>query len=217
MITEDISLGDDPILFKEYIKDAEFLGSLKDVEFCINHPWQYKPSIIHKKLSNTVPLKTDYSVWYNKDIPNKRQVLDFVQSGHNLLLEHYSVHSNVTQQLCSRIEDILNVSCDMQLQCSLGATNNYSQVSQYSMFVVQIEGETSWKVFDKDATLVYNNKVNEESTTSIDSILRPGDMLYIPEGTVYDISPFEKYISASIYCSSNSNPIDRRDLKLNEK
>lgn len=213
----DINLGDDAILFKEYIKDAEFLSSFKDVEFCINHPWQYTPSIIHRTLSTTVPLKTDYNVWYDRDIANKRQVLDFVKSGHNLLLQHYSVHSNVTQELCSRIEDLLNVACDMQLQCSLGATNNYSQDSKCPMFVVQIEGETSWKVFDKDTTLVYNNKVNEGSTASIDTILRPGDMLYIPEGNVYDVSPFEKYISVSVLCSTKSNPIDRRDLKLNEK
>lgn len=214
-ISDNLSLDSAPLLLKEFINDAEFLATHSDMEFCINHPWQYTPSIIHRKLGSSLPLKFKHSSWYSKNIVDKRQVLDFVNLGHTLTIENYSVHSEATQEVCKRFEAALKVSCDMHVDFALGAVNDYSKRTEYPMFVIQVQGETSWKVFDKHTEIVYNNKVSQETAT-IDTILKPGDMLYIPKDTVYSVSPFEKRISISVPCDVNSLPIDRRNLKLNE-
>ena len=214
---DDLKLGNNSLLFRQYINDAELLASFNDIEFCINHPWQYIPSITHRTLGTNIPLKSKYNKWFDKDVVNKRQVLDFVNLGHTLTLKNYSVHSTATQEVCKRIEDTLDVTCDMHLDCSLGAVSQYSNKTAHAMFIIQIQGETSWKVFDKHSSSVYNNKTSEDSNATIDTVLRSGDMLYIPEDVVYNVLPFEKRISISIPCDINSTPIDRRNLKLNEK
>ena len=126
-ISDNLSLDNTPLLLKEFIDDAEFLATLSDIQFCINHPWQYTPSIIHRKLGRALPLKFKHSSWYSKNVVDKRQVLDFVNLGHTLTIENYSVHSEATQEVCKRLESALKVSCDMHVDFALGAVNDYSK------------------------------------------------------------------------------------------
>lgn len=202
----DLTSLDDPQLFKDYIQDAELLANWKDIEFCINNPWQYNPSIIHKTLATRIPLKYSNSFWFDKAIPDKQQVMDYVKQGHTLVLENFSVHSIATHAVCKKIEDIMNVTADMHLHCSLGKSNSHPiHCVTEDNFILQVSGETAWKVYDK---------LGPTGSAVIDTILRPGDLLFIPSNTYQAADPFEKRISISIPCSKLSNPIDRRNLKL---
>ena len=216
---QELSLNSDPIILRGYIQDAHLLASWRDIEFCINNPWQYGPSIIHKKFNTKIPLKTEHSFWFGKPIVDKRQVMDYVQQGHTLVLENFGVDSVATHEVCKRIEDFLNVSADMHLHCSLGPSASYPiHCDQAANFIVQVSGETEWKVFDKQGDPMYNSTITEAEAGDaiIDTVLRPGDVLFIPARTYHKATPFEKRISISIPCADEGNPIDRRQLKLNE-
>ena len=216
---ENISLNSNPLVLRNYISDVEFLASWKDIEFCINNPWQYGPSIIHKKLTTKVPLKTDYSFWFGRPIPDKRQVMDYVNQGHTLVLENYSVHSVATHEICKRIETILDVTADMHVHCSLDKSESYPIHCDHSVnFIIQVLGETHWKVFDKQGDPVYNKTITEADAGDaiIDTVLKPGDILFIPAKTYHKAIPFEKRISISIPCAVEHKPINRSQLKINE-
>lgn len=218
MFTEDIKLGDTAILFKDCIDDAELLVSWKDIEFCINNPWQYGPSIIHKTLARKLPLKFNESFWFGKDIANKQQVIDYVKQGHTLVLENFSVHSAATHSVCKKIEDMLDVTVDMHVHCSLGKAASYPiHCDLADNFILQVAGETLWRVYSAQGDPTGISSVTNESnagTIVIDTVLRPGDVLFIPAKTYHQATPFEKRISISIPCSKNGTPIDRRNLKL---
>lgn len=204
-----------PLLLKNYINDAELLATWKDIEFCVNHPWQYNLLNIHSNLQQYMTVKQQHSYWYDKLVSDKQQVLDNLHNGHTLVVENYSVHSTATQEVCKRIESLMDVSCDMHVYCSLGASSSLPvHCDELSRFIIQIEGETQWKVFDNTSNLLYNKDMNN---AIIDTVLRPGDMLYIPSGTYHAATPFEKRISISIPCALEHKPINRRQLKLNEK
>jgi len=212
---ENVNL-EKPTILRKYVQDAQLLATWKDVEFCINNPWQYGPSIIHKTTQKKLPLKTEHSFWFGKDIPDKRQVLGFLEQGHTLVLENYSVHSVATHEICKRIEDLLSVTADMHLHCSLKASSSYPIHCDYAdNFILQVLGETEWKVFDKQGDPMYNVTEAEAGDAVIDTVLRPGDVLWIPAKTYHKANPFEGRISISIPCSTKSKPIDRRQVKLN--
>jgi len=215
-------LGNKPLVFKDYVNNAGALVTWQDVEFCINNPWQYGLNVIHKNLGTRIPIKLTPSFWHGKDVPDKRQVMDKVQQGHTLVIDNFSVHSQGTHKLAKSIEDLFDANCDMHVYCSLEKSSSFGiHCDRPPNFIVQIMGETEWKVFDKVQEGQYNsNNITEQEAGEvlIQTILRPGDMLYIPERMYHQALPFEKRISISIPFPKRditSNPIDRRQLKLN--
>jgi len=223
MMSEIPIIDDKPLLFRNYVQDANLLATWTDVEFCINNPWQYNLSVIHKTTGQRIPINVQPAFWFGKDIPDKRAILDKVKLGHTLVIENFSVHSVGTHNLAKRIEDLFSVNCDMHVYCSLDKSSSFGiHCDQPPNFILQVEGETAWKVFDKTLKGQYNsNTITEQEAGEavIDTILRPGDMLYIPKRMYHQATPFEKRISISIPCppvDETTKPIDRRQLKLNE-
>jgi ribosomal protein L16 Arg81 hydroxylase len=71
-----------------------------------------------------------------------------------------------------------------------------------SNYIIQIDGECEWTIYKEKATYddAYNYKQIPESelTVSYNSIVKPGDILYIPSGKYHRCIPLGKRLSISV-------------------
>jgi ribosomal protein L16 Arg81 hydroxylase len=69
-------------------------------------------------------------------------------------------------------------------------------------YIIQIEGRCEWTIYNQQATFeqAYNYEILPESslTISYQSIVEPGDILYIPSGKYHKCTALEKRLSLSI-------------------
>ena len=190
------------------------LISWKDIEYCINNPWSYWPRVLDKDTGKEIRLGKSKTYWFHK-IPKKEEVVKHFKDGHTLQLGSYSVHNPTVNNLCKVIEEECDVEADMHVYCSREKSSSFcAHWDSPSNFILQVEGQTGWKVFDRIG--VYGKVYEKEENLGppiIDVILNPGDILYIPKMMYHKANPFEKRISISIPCVPGT-AMDRNYFEL---
>jgi len=159
--------------------------------------------------------------WSNKLFQNKNVIVDDIKSGNCFSISQcFFINKNINT-LLSIIEDKFYVVCDAHLYGGInGQANSFSpHVDIPSNFIIQIEGETPWKIYKNIASDMYPqeyiNSFKNLDCLEIDLevTLNPGDVLYIPPRRYHAAFPVGKRLSLSIPSASrkysNVTPIDR--------
>jgi hypothetical protein len=220
---------DKPHFFKNFIKSPSELLTWDDVEHCLNNPYLFDFEMIdsyNQKID--IPMHRTAWIW-NKQVQDKQFMFSKFHEGHTLIIMNYGFYSKKTMELCKIFENMYQVNAAIHVYCGLNDAKSFTIHDDYPCnFIVQIEGETRWKVFNNRISYMYktgtmNGKLNEtDLDLAIDVVLQPGDALYIPSRTYHCAYPEGKRLSLSIPCwnrFSNDHPknqVDRNFYKINQ-
>jgi len=213
---ENLILHDKPFIVRDFYDDPSKLATWKDVEEVCNNG-NYPGYIMHPQIGKII---ADGGEWNFH--PNVKDRFDCILNGGGACILHYDAHNAHTNELAKFFEDRFNVDARFFLQAQLHPMDGYGLHSDdrntVAIFIVQIEGTTSWKVYDNRQSSLFDNEhprskdffvkyKNDEGLYSkmdlvLEETLYPGDLIYIPHRMYHWAVPSEKRISLSIPCSA---------------
>jgi ribosomal protein L16 Arg81 hydroxylase len=209
VILQDTNLlyEDKPHLFKNAIPEYSHLASWQTVEYCLNNPQFYNFELIDKN-NNKIQIPEHKKAWvYERTVQDKAFMFDSVNKGNSLVISNYTFVNNNVNELMNTFENLFDVHAAGHLYCGYQGSNSFHIHDDYPVnWIIQVEGNTRWKVFNNRISYLYqtgtmNGKLHEEQLDcAIDTVLEPGDMLYIPSRTFHVAYPSEKRISLSVPC-----------------
>lgn len=220
-------IDDKPVLYKKLIDQPQLIADWQQIEQCVNSPQFFDFELVNDQ-SQKIIIPAHAKTWiYDKKIYDKKFIVDAFNAGNTLVITNYGFKNNVINELLNRFEKLFDVYASAMLYCGKTQAHSFSIHDDYpANFVLQIEGQTRWKVFENKISYLYktgrmNNLVNENDLrVAIDVLLEPGDMLYIPARTFHCAYPSSQRISISIPCwnklttDSYFANIDRNYYKL---
>lgn len=201
-------------------KPTEFL-SWKEVERCLTRDDLYWELI--NKDGNKKHLEQYRPYWSPVPCQDKNTIHQHIQGGESFVITGYSKMNRRTQDLCIEIERSLNVNVDIHVYGSKGASPSFkTHCDHFSNFIIQCVGETPWKVYKNKQTSLLkcdNDKPINYGIMEVEweGILKPGDLLYIPDRAYHCALPDETRLSMSIPCVPtvlNPEFYDRRNYKI---
>jgi len=106
-------------------------------------------------------------------------------------------NSNINK-LASELEQINNLPTDAHIYFALTTHNQGFDIhnDESHVFIVQVEGETNFKVWDRTAdNSIYEDILNIKPF--LDVIMKPGDIIYVPKGYWHQAISKTKRLSIS--------------------
>jgi len=203
----DLENDDQPCYFENFIENPSQFITWKDIETCMNNPNFYEFEIIDHN-NQKVDIPQHPKVWnYHRSVQDKRFLFDQVNHGHSLVITNYGFHNQKTNELLNIFEQMFDVHAAIHVYAGLQGSKSFTIHDDYPVnFIIQVEGETRWRVFENRISYLYKtgrmNGIVDESKlrTAIDVVLKPGDGLYIPARAYHVAEPSERRISLSIPC-----------------
>jgi hypothetical protein len=198
----DLIHDDKPIYIKNFLPNPEKLASWEDVEKALNN-YGAKWEII--KNNQNVNIPKNFLKW-SEEYFDKSFIHNCINKGETFVIEKYSIQNDYARSICKEIEDLFPVITDIHVY---GSKGNISTSFPYhydlpANFIIQTYGECNWKVFNNSiSTLLEITKYApnpNKLTPIIETILTPGDMLYIPSRYHHAAFPNQSRLSASIPC-----------------
>jgi ribosomal protein L16 Arg81 hydroxylase len=192
----------EPLLLTERGADGyRDLISFKDMDYLLSSltdPRHWTRFINNKKAIDVEKyLKQDALVGVRNTLDMQRVVADF-KAGTTILLEHLHHRWEPVRQLCATIENAVGgiVGCTSILTPS-SAQGFQAHYDAYNVFVLQIEGEKLWKIYDSHIPY----PIGYEDVPFVEPLappiyevwLEPGDFLYIPRGHVHEALTAKNY------------------------
>lgn len=165
--------------------------------------------------------------WTAKDWYDKDMVKDIWLEGGSMILTKASMMSPNMSAISACLEqEFKNSAADAHFYCSpkKNAVSFESHADQDDNFLVHAIGSVHWKVYDVFARsetvegrkkftsrLTMTDKEASKFNTIIDTILHPGDLLYIPSGMFHKAVPETARVSISVPLQENTSslPINR--------
>jgi len=209
-----------PIVDALQVLDQEprFLGKIIDnlddyitwdtIEYCLNNPQFYPIDLIKDNSKISIPVNQYH--WLGS-IANKKFIIDSVNQGKTFIILNYSHNNQTTASLMEELTKKFNVHPDIHVYGGLLGSDSFSIHKDYPPnIIVQVYGETPWKIWKGDIT----------NTPDINIVLKPGEVLYVPGGLYHVASPTTQRVSMSIPCwpnlaSDNFEFTDRNFYKIN--
>ena len=198
----DLVNNDKPILLKNFIPNPEDLLSWGDVENVLNS-YLFHWEIIDNH--NKVKIPQDIPRW-SSPYYSKPSLQNYINSGKTFVISRYSVYNSITKNICQEIENLFPVTTDMHVYGSKGnkSTSFPYHCDRPANFIIQTYGECKWEVYSNTLSILLQeapqkpsiNKLNIE----IQTILKPGDVLYIPSRFYHAAFPDQPRLSVSIPC-----------------
>lgn len=202
----NLLFDDKPHFFKNLLPNSHELLKWADVEKCLNHPEFYNFELIDPKTSYKIDIPMHDKTWvWDRKVQDKAFMFDKFNQGYGLVITNYGSYSEKTNHLLTIFEKMFNVYAAIHVYCGLTESSSFPIHDDYpSNFIIQVEGETKWKIFNNRISSVYrtgimNGRLNEEDLDlAIDVTLKPGDALYIPSRMYHKAYPDTKRLSMSI-------------------
>jgi len=205
-----------------YIKDGFDYNSIlswNDINSYLNNIFNYIPDQISvidnagfKKSYNF--LKIPYDQIYRFPI---NQVIEDINEGKSFIIHNFTRFNEKINHIASEIENNFNdMSLDFHVYAGLSENSNSFSIHKDSSFnfIFQIDGQSHWKVYNKNDNIPYSNfDFDENLELIIDTILTPGDLLYIPLGNYHKCIPLGKRISISSCFAPRTIGMDKRPQK----
>ena len=202
----DLLTHDIPHHWEKLISDVSVYCTWKDIEWTMNNTAQYQFEII-----NPNGIKVDvpsYNKQWNKyNVQDKKFLFDKLHQGYGLINLDYGFYSKNTMELLKIFESMYSVHCAIHVYYGLQNAKSFNIHEDIpSNFIIQVEGETRWKIFNNRITsmhptgLLLNNLKEKDLELQLDVILKPGDALYIPSRMYHCAYPEGKRLSMSIPC-----------------
>ena len=185
------------------------------IEECLNSGL-FKFEIILNSMKQNIHQEKYF--WYSTPVQDKNYIFNSILSGATFVLLEY--RNKYVSQFLYEIEKNFDVVCDAHVYGGI-STDSKSfnpHIDIPANFIVQVEGETVWKIYKNTASDLFPQEEINSTITKNDLQLDfevtmvPGDMLYIPTRRFHEAIPNGKRLSISIPCRSKKN--DRSILNL---
>tara|TARA_B100000287_G_scaffold175728_1_gene165733 strand:+ start:10010 stop:10699 length:690 start_codon:yes stop_codon:yes gene_type:complete len=215
---------DTPQLWEGVVDNPGELASWDDLEYCMNNPQSYQIIFLEKDSGEPFTLN-EYPRSWSHDAADVSEVFKAFKEGHNIIINNFDSGFRTKQQQLGEVEKIFNGQCAMHLYAGIGECSSFRvHEDMPSNFIIQVEGETQWTVYKnrcaeivKDFTINDKPDIIDTLEVAIDTILKPGDVIYIPPRTYHRASPSGKRLSVSIpiqHGIEHMKPKDRNWYKL---
>ena len=132
-------------------------------------------------------------------------ILKRIEEGHSFVISKFT---NINNNLYDLYDEFCKIYPNKTIDFHLYAGLNKNSISfpahndLASNFIIQIDGECQWIIFKEHATREesenFVQKNESELTPSYVTILKPGDVLYIPGGKYHKCIPLTKRLSLSV-------------------
>lgn len=184
--------------------------SWQELEFLLNlRPFV---NIFRFKPTNFDPLEWGTDAWISDSNSLPPSVINYYISKHVCYLHDASRVNKQVNQICNELEKLFDSAADAHIYFYLGKdfSGNPQGFHKHNdsshNFIVQIEGTTNFKVWDLDDTLI------------IDTIMTPGDSIFIPEKYYHYAHSLEKRLSISFpIIPKKIKPQDRLWIDIKNK
>jgi len=203
----DLMINDAPHYWENLISDPSIYCTWDDVEWTMNNSAQYNFEVIDPTGTKIeVPAYNKSWIW-NRPVQDKQFLFDKLHEGCGLINLDYAFYSKKTMELLAMFESMYSVNSAIHVYFGLQDAKSFNIHEDYpANFIIQVEGETHWKIFNNRITYMHrtgllNNKLKEDDLElAIDVTLKPGDVLYIPSRMYHCAYPKGKRLSMSIPC-----------------
>jgi hypothetical protein len=228
-IKDTLSINDRALHLPNFLPNKNDIITWQDVEHCLNNPSLYDIEIIDKNSSTKIALPTYKKHFINSSVMEHYHLIDLFNQGNSAVILNYGQYNRSAADLLKNFEEAFFVSSAIHVYCGLEGSQSFNIHEDFPCnFIIQIEGNTRWKVFNNRvsqlfSTRGYDRAPNEdELETTIDVILTPGDALYIPARAYHVAMVSEPRLSISIPCWSKMDLdplsiVDRNFYKINIK
>lgn len=197
---------DKPHFFENLLPNSHELLTWTDVERCLNQPELFNFELIDPKTTYKIDIPMHDKTWiWDRKVQDKAFMFDKFNQGYGLVITNYGSYSEKTNHLLTIFEKMFDVYGAIHVYCGLTKSSSFPIHDDYpSNFIIQVEGETKWKIFNNRISSVHrtgimNGRLNEKDLDlAIDVTLKPGDALYIPSRMYHKAYPDTKRLSMSI-------------------
>jgi hypothetical protein len=193
----------EPFFIKNAFKYQDII-LWEDIENYLNNPYIHINDV---EIIDSCGIKFNLNKIYHPYSSNQNiipsQVFGLINNYYSFVLLNMNRFNKKLNFLAEEIESnvIGNNFLDFHLYCGLGLnSNSFKAHSDRSHnIIMQVDGTSRWKVYSdsfEDSTILPNN-LEKNLNVVIDKVISPGDIVYIPAGTVHLCIPQGKRISIS--------------------
>jgi hypothetical protein len=196
-------IDDTPQLWKGVVDNPSQYATWKEVEYCLNNPQFFDMQFINKYTNTYVEYPIHERCW-SKPSADVKDLMDIFSDGHSLVINNFEWVGNDKLKICEEVESFFpEIRASLHIYCGLDASRSFKIHEDYANnFILQVEGETHWKIYNNRASnmvgQVSYDIVEDDLDCAIDTILCPGDLLFIPARCYHYAQPKEKRLSVSI-------------------
>ena len=199
----DLFNQDGCIHVEGFLKAAESYCSWKDVENSIHRDDVFWELIAEDGNKKELGMYKPY--WSPVPCQEKEVIYEHVRDGGGFVITGYSRVNRKAKALCTEIERHFNVNCDIHCYGTRGGGRSFkAHYDNFSNFIIQTVGETKWTVYKNRATSLFrvqHDKLQEDKLeVEWEGILKPGDLIYIPDRAYHKAEPSTQRLSMSIPC-----------------
>jgi hypothetical protein len=198
-------LGKDQAAYvPDFLKSPEKYCSWETVEDALHRSDMYWELIMPDGSKRDIEVYKP--AWARTPDQDKKLIHDHIVSGKSFVILSYSRANARVKSLCAEIERHFDVNSDIHVYGARDSANSFKcHYDHFANFIIQCEGETDWVVYKNRATSLWearNDKPVDESKYEVDwkGVLKPGDMLYIPDRAWHKATPTSRRLSMSIPC-----------------
>ena len=216
-------IDDTPQIWRGIVDDPHEFATWEDIEYCINNPQFYQIQFIHKDHLEWCDIPKHQRCWSH----DSEDVLDLIQAwkdGHNLVINNFDSGFRKKQQILKQFESRFEGRMAFHIYAGYKGTSSFRvHEDTGSNFIVQVEGQTHWTVYKNRCANIAQpypmrseeeyNQLISKMDPAIDTMLTPGDIIYIPPRCYHQARPDGKRLSVSIPLQnmlSHVRPFDRR-------
>ena len=215
-------IDDNPQLFRGVVDDPHELATWEDLEYCINFPEFYDIKFIDSNSLDFIPIPKYPRCWAH-DCEDVKDLIQAWKDGHNIVINNFDSGNRKKQRILQQFEEIFDGRMAMHLYAGYKGCSSFRvHEDTANNFIIQIEGETHWTVYNNKCSNIIKpqemqspeefNDLVKQMVPAIDTMLTPGDMIYIPARCYHQAQPNGKRLSVSIpmqHMLPHLKPFDR--------
>ena len=220
-------IDDNPQLFRGVVDDPHELATWEDLEHCINFPEFYDIKFIDSNSLDFIPIPKYPRCWAH-DCEDVADLIQAWKDGHNIVINNFDSGNRKKQRILQQFEEMFDGRMAMHLYAGYKGCSSFRvHEDTANNFIIQIEGSTHWTVYKNRCSNIIKpqemrsveefNDLVSQMEPAVDTMLTPGDMLYIPARCYHQAQPDGKRLSVSIpmqHMLPNFKAFDRKYYEL---
>ena len=198
----------------------------EDAENALNAPWNYITTVLGDD-GKRLDLESVEEPWFGKGVYKKTDLFAYAKDGWTVNISQYGHGNSKVEELLTEFETRFDGCADCHIFMNLGtrpqAKSFHPHWDQGPTYIMQMDGETRWVVYENRASALIPSTEEypyvpsqDELTIQLDTVLKAGDVLYLPQRKLHKAYPSKKRLSISvpIWCPKRCECSDRESYQL---